>query len=180
MANIQNTTSVNLLDAVLPTFGNQIRINNPRWHEDMKMFVMSEYESKAGHRYIRGIRFSDQVAVIIDYSLWNSWTYLNSIEVYRFNGNEREMIGRKEFDKVFYSDSLVHSEVKSMLEQAIISMARMNGTVFTTDYIESESLKLVIATERSFNKGEYPPITGAVRKLIEGTHNVSEKYQYID
>jgi len=180
MANIQNATSSNLLDAVLPSFGNQVTVNNPRWHEDMKMFVMSEYESAAGHRYIRGIRFSDKVAVIIDYSLWHSWTYLDTIEIYRFNGTDMEMIGKKKFDKVFYSDSLVHSEVKSMLEQALISMAHMNGAEFSEDQIGRDTEQLVAATERSFNKGEYPPLKGAVKKLVEGSKNAKEIYQDID
>ena len=72
IANISNS----LFDSILPTFGNTGN-NLPVWNEGQKMFISSEYESAAGNRYYKGIRFCEQLAIVETVGLYHTWTYID-------------------------------------------------------------------------------------------------------
>lgn len=166
MANIINSnSSSNIMDSLFPKIGESVAFNRPIWMENDRIFKLNEYVSNAGHRYVTGLRFSDQVAVIIKKSYWNSWTYLDSVEVYHFNEFNLEVIGTKKFDKQFYSNEAIHSAVADVIRDHIISSAKMNNSNIAID--ERIVEQMTTQTERSFNNGEYPPITSKLRQLIE-------------
>lgn len=105
----------NFLDNVLPRFGNA-KENIPVYNESQKMFISSNYTSAAGHLYYKGIRFSDRLVMIEQVGLYHNWTYIDGIELYAFDGNERVLIAKKQYDKEFYNLELIRSDVKQMLQ----------------------------------------------------------------
>lgn len=105
----------NFLDSVLPTFGN-IKENIPVYNEAQRMFISSNYTSAAGHLYYKGIRFSERLVMIEQVGLYHNWTYIDGVELYAFNGNERVLIAKKQFNKEFYNMEFIKNEVKQMLQ----------------------------------------------------------------
>ncbi len=105
----------NFLDCVLPTFGNS-KENIPVYNESQRMFISSNYTSAAGHLYYKGIRFSERLVMIEQVGLYHNWTYIDGIELYAFNGTERILISKKQYEKEFYNMTLIKEEVKQMLQ----------------------------------------------------------------
>ena len=93
MAQLANVTN-NVFDSILPVVGNP-RVKLPIWNEGDKMFLSSEYESASGHRYYQGLRFTDRVAVIETFGHYHTWKYIDSIDVYAFDGNNKVLIGTR-------------------------------------------------------------------------------------
>ncbi len=160
-----NSISNTIMDSLFPTMGTQPSAHNVIWMESERLFKLNEYVSARGHRYITGLRFSNNLAVVVKYSFWNTWQYLDNIEVYRFEGYELKLLDSKKFEKTFYSSELIHQEVSEIVGKAIKAAARVNNSEINVDVQMLE--KMVTDTERSFVNGEYPPMTSTLRKLID-------------
>ena len=85
MASLTKAINKDLFDKILPTFGNP-RVHVPIWDEGQKMFLCEEYDSGNGHRYYKGVRFCDRIVIVEKVGLYHTWTYIDGIEVYAFNG----------------------------------------------------------------------------------------------
>jgi len=120
-------TTSNFLDKVLPTYGNQ-RENIPIYDDGRKMFLSNTYTSESGNMYYRGIRFSERLVMVEYVGIYKSWTYIDKIELFAFNGTNRELIGRKEFSKEFYKQEELRVEVEELTLNYLKSqMALSNG-----------------------------------------------------
>ena len=124
----------NFLDTVLPKYGN-VKENIPVYNESQRMFISSNYTSAAGHLYYKGIRFSDRLVMIEQVGLYHNWTYIDGVELYAFNGNERVLIAKKQFDKEFYNMEFIKKEVKQILQSYFKSQ-----TLFTNENTSEEYL----------------------------------------
>ena len=99
MATLQKAINKSLFDGILPSFGSP-RIQIPVWDNSQKMFICNEYESANGHRYYCGIRFCDRIVIVERVGLYHSWTYIDSIELYAFNGQKMELIQKRDLQRV--------------------------------------------------------------------------------
>ena len=99
MATLTKAINKNLFDSILPSFGNP-RVHIPVWDDSQKMFICDEFESGSGHRYYRGIRFCDRIVILEKVGLYHSWTYIDSIELYAFNGQKMEAFIRQESEQM--------------------------------------------------------------------------------
>ena len=109
MATLTKAINKNLFDSILPTYGTP-RVNIPTWDDSQKMFICSQYESGNGHRYYLGIRFCDRIVIVEKVGLYQSWTYIDSIELYAFNGQKMELIQKRDYDKVFRNEDFIRQE----------------------------------------------------------------------
>ena len=105
MATLTKAINKDLFDSILPTFGNP-RVHVPVWDEGQKMFLCEEYESANGHRYYKGVRFCDRIVVVEKVGLYHSWTYIDGIEIYAFNGNAFNPDRRKNTKRNFVKKRL--------------------------------------------------------------------------
>ena len=106
MATLSKAINKNLFDSILPSLGNP-RVHIPVWDDSQKMFICDEYESSNGHRYYLGIRFCDRIVIVEKVGLYHSWTYIDSIELYAFNGQKMELIQKRDYDKVFRNEDFI-------------------------------------------------------------------------
>lgn len=141
MATINGITN-NVFDSILPTFGNP-RTNLPVWSESQKMFITSEYESAAGNRYYKGIRFSDRLVIVEKIGLYHTWTYIDGIELYVFDGKKHQLVGSKSFEKVFYSKDFIRGELQGILSDYILSQVKLQSGVLPLESA-MESAKLFL------------------------------------
>lgn len=132
----------NFLDSVLPTFGN-LKENIPVYNEAQKMFISSNYTSAAGHLYYKGIRFSERLIMIEQIGLFHNWTYIDGIELYTFNGGERVLIAKKQFEKVFYNMEFIKEEVNQMLHSYFKSQNLFKDKNASPENIEQYTYKTI-------------------------------------
>lgn len=128
----------NFLDSVLPTFGNT-KESIPVYNEAQKMFISSNYTSATGHLYYKGIRFSDRLVMIEQVGLFHNWTYIDGIELYAFNGTERVLIAKKQFEKEFYNIEFIKKEVNQMLHSYLKSQILLRGENASPEIIEQHT-----------------------------------------
>lgn len=80
MANFNNIITGSFFDSVLPSFGNSRKANTPIYDNSQKMFIVEEYESRAGHRYYKGVRFCNRLVFVESVGMYHNWTYLDSCQ----------------------------------------------------------------------------------------------------
>lgn len=141
MATTKNTAfSSSILTDLFPVIGSRQRAAGiPIWMPSMRIFKVSEYRSSAGHLYFKGLRYSENLAVAFTFSFWNTLTYLNEIEVYRFSSNKIELVDCRTYGKQFYDESFIKDEVKqivrSVLEASLALSREGRGFIISEDQI---------------------------------------------
>lgn len=149
MANLSKAINKNFLDSVLPTIGNE-RVKVPVWDDSQKMFICDEYESASGHRYYCGIRFCDRVVVVEKVGLYHSWTYIDSIELYAFNGQKMELIQKRDYDKVFRNEEFIRQESEQMVKDYLNGVAKTQRISISEEQIASQATELICGCYKSF------------------------------
>lgn len=110
MASLTKAINKQFLDSVLPTYGNP-RKDTPIYDNSQRAFICDQYESTKGHRYYKALRFCDRLAIVEKVVLAYNWTYINGIEIYAFNGDQFELIQKKDFEcSTYHSTELVKEE----------------------------------------------------------------------
>ena len=149
MATLQKAINKSLFDSILPIYGNP-RLNIPAWDNSQKMFICNEYESDNGHRYYCGIRFCDRIVIVERVGLYHNWTYIDSIELYAFNGQKMELIQKRDFDKVFRNEEFIRSESMQMVVDFMRGIAKTQRTCLPAEQIAAEAKSLIDGCYKSF------------------------------
>lgn len=124
-------------DSILPTYGNQ-RSNTPVWNESLKMFIIDEYESANGNRYYSGVRISNRIVIVEHIGMYHTFTYLDGIDIYMFNGQERKLLSQAKYDKMFYDVNFIREQTTQALRDYVRLQAAMTGAGITDDLIDAE------------------------------------------
>lgn len=115
MAKFEKAMAGSLLDSLLPVYGNP-REDIPVWDAEQKMYICDEYTSANGNRYYKGVRLSDNIAVLERIGQWHNWTYLSGIELYVLEQGQPRLVQKREYSKTFRKGDFVRSESQAMLE----------------------------------------------------------------
>ncbi len=150
IANISNS----LFDSILPTFGNPGN-NLPVWNEGQKMFISSEYESTAGNRYYKGLRFCEQLVIIETVGLYHTWTYIDGIEIYAFDGKKPKLVGKRQFDKEFYNTDFIKEQTEQMVSEYLRGQIKMQNANVPALRIEQEAKSVVERSYMSFLSDDF-------------------------
>ena len=154
MASLDKVINKNFLETVLPVFGTP-RVSLPVWDEDQRMFLYDQYVSASGNRYYKGIRFCDKVVVVEKIGDFHTWTYIDGIEIYAFNGTKLELVQKKDYNKVFRSEEFVREEATQMLCNYISGTFKMAGKTMRPEEIKTEAERVVNECYRSFLDADY-------------------------
>lgn len=149
MATLTKAINKSLFDSILPAFGNP-RVHIPIWDEGQKMFIFDQYESGNGHRYYRGIRFCDRIVIVEKVGLYHSWTYIDGIELYAFNGQKMELIQKRDYDKVFHDEAFVRQESEQMVNEFMTGVMKMQRTCVPSEQIAVQAKELIDGCYKSF------------------------------
>ena len=152
IANISNS----LFDQMLPAFGTPGN-NLPVWNEGQKMFISSEYESSAGNRYYKGLRFCEQLAIVETWGTYHTWTYINSVEIYTFDGNKPKFVGKKTFDKVFYNTDFIKAQTEQMVQEYMKGQIKIQKVNLPAVRIAEQAKLIVDRSYKSFLDADYTP-----------------------
>lgn len=154
MATLTKAINKNLFDSILPTFGNP-RVHIPVWDEGQKMFISNEYESANGHRYYLGIRFCDRIVVVEKVGLYHSWTYIDGIELYAFNGQKIELIQKRDYDKVFRDEEFIRQESEQMVKDYLTGVMKTQHICIPAEQIAEQANELIGGCYKSFLDPDY-------------------------
>lgn len=154
MATLTKAINNNLLDSILPPFGTP-RVQIPVWDEGQKMFICDQYESASGHRYIRGVRFCDRIAVVEKVGLYHSWTYIDGIELYAFNGQRMELIQKRDYEKVFRSEAFIRQESEQMVKDYLTGVMKAQRVCLPAEQMADKAKALVDGCYKSFLATDY-------------------------
>ncbi len=153
MAHISNVSN-SLFDSVLPTFGNP-GTKLPVWDEGQKMFISSEYESAAGNRYYKGLRFCEQLAIVETVGLYHTWTYIDGIEIYTFDGRKPKLVGKRQFDKQFYNEEFIKEQTTQMVQDYMQGQFKLKNVSVPALRIEEQAKFVVNRSYTSFLSDEF-------------------------
>ncbi len=153
MANINTAINKNLIESILPTYGNP-RAKIQIWDEGQKMFICDEYESASGHRYYKGVRFSNQVMIVEKVGLYHNWTYLDSLELYAYDETSTKLIQKKDFYKEFRSEEFVRVTSEQMVRDYISGLLKIKQSQVDPEYIQQQSKAIIDGCFVSFLNSE--------------------------
>ena len=155
MASFTEVICNDMFNNILPTFGGKPRAQVPVWDEGQKMFLCDEYESANGHRYYKGVRFCDRIVVVEKVGLYHSWTYLDGIELYAFNGTRLELVQTREYEKVFRNEGFIRSECETMVKQFLEGYLKAQKCSVSEDYITQEAKEIIDGCYKSFLDADF-------------------------
>jgi hypothetical protein len=149
MATLTKAINKNLFDSILPPFGSP-RVHLPVWDEGQKMFICNEYESESGHRYYLGIRFCDRIVIVEKVGLYHNWTYIDSIELYAFNGQRMELIQKRDYEKEFRNEAFIRQESEQMVKDYLTGVMKTQRISIPAEQIAAQASDLVNGCYKSF------------------------------
>lgn len=154
MASLTKAINKNLFDKILPTFGNP-RVQMPVWDEGQKMFLCGDYESASGHRYYMGVRFCDRIVIVEKVGLFHNWTYIDSIEVYAFNGTKLVLVQKRDYEKTFRNEEFIRKESITMVRDFIEGVVKAQRSSMPKDQIEEQAKNTVEGCYKSFLDSDF-------------------------
>lgn len=154
MATLTKAINKDLFDSILPTFGNP-RVHVPVWDEGQKMFLCEEYESANGHRYYKGVRFCDRIVVVEKVGLYHSWTYIDGIEIYAFNGKRLELVQKKDYEKVYRNEEFIRKELETMVRNYIEGVLKAHKSSMSQAELEEKSKAIIDGCYKSFLDSDF-------------------------
>lgn len=149
MASFEKALTKDLFDNLLPTYGSP-RKRVPVWDEGQKMFLLGNYESEKGNYYYEGIRFCDRIVIKEKVGLCHTWTYIDSIEIYAFNGTCVELVQKRDYEKAFRDESFIRSESEQMICDFLVGCLKSQGLEMNEEQIGNEARRLVDGSFKSF------------------------------
>lgn len=150
IANISNS----LFDVLLPTFGTSGN-NLPVWNEGQKMFISSEYESASGNRYYKGLRFCEQLVVVETVGLYHTWTYIDGIEIYVFDGKRPKLVGKRQYDKRFYNTDFIKEQTILIVADYLQGQIKLQNVNVPALRISEEAKAVVERSYTSFLSDDF-------------------------
>lgn len=166
MASLNKAINKELFNNILPEYGSP-RVKTPVWDEGQKMFICEEYESNAGNRYYRGIRFCNNIVVVEKVGLFHNWTYIDGIELYAFNNTRLELIQKHDYQNVFHNVDFIKKETQNMLQNYFIGVLKAQKQPLDLEYVKSKSADLVNQCYKSFLDYDYNTRLTQIVKTIE-------------
>lgn len=154
MASLTKAINKDLFDKFLPTFGNT-RAHIPVWDEGQKMFICDEYESGNGHRYYKGVRFCERIVIVEKVGLYHNCTYIDSIEVYAFNGTRLELVQKRDYDKTFRSETFIRQESETMVRNFFEGILKAQRSSMPKEQLEEQARNIVNGCYKSFLDNDF-------------------------
>ncbi len=149
MASFEKALTKDLLDSIAPTYGPP-RKRVPIWDEAQQMFLLGNYESEKGNYYYEGIRFCNKIVIKEKVGLCHTWTYIDSLEIYAFNGTNLELVQKRDYEKTFRSKEFIRKESEQLICDFIRGCIKSQGIPIEEEVIRTEASAIVEGSFKSF------------------------------
>lgn len=134
--------------------------SNITYSAPMNAFVGLGYTSIAGNTYFNAARFGE--GILIKEDVGEGWlhTFLNGIHIYDLK--TKKLLCERSFNCHYYSKETVKSDVKSMLEDLILSAARTTGRILNYTDVHARINAIV---NRSFETNQVKMMNNQIKAL---------------
>lgn len=149
MASFEKALTKDLFDSILPTYGTP-RKQIPVWNEGQKMFLLGNYESEKGNYYYEGIRFCNKIVIKEKVGLCHTWTYIDSLEIYAFNGTNLELVQKRDYQKTFRTEEFIRKESEQMICDFLAGYLKSQANPIKEEVIRKEAQSIVEGSFKSF------------------------------
>ena len=166
MASFEKALSKDFFNTLLPSFGTPKK-PTPIWDSGQKMFLINNYETVGGNYTYEGIRFCENVLIKEKVGQYHTWTYLNTIELYAFNGNKLEMVQKKDFDKAHRQSVDIPQECEELIFNYLASGVKLMGINTSDEIMRKEAKRLVEGCFKDFLDDDYNPRLMRILPLLE-------------
>ena len=137
------TTLTRLAEKALPALSGATLTYNP----ERNMYLTLGYTSAAGNTYFKAVRFSDRLAVYYDIGQGYSYTFLNGITLFAWNGNKAVIIGKKTWggcgNWVCFSERFAMEQTIQMLKNYLEGQAKAIGQCVSEQQLLSFSRQMI-------------------------------------
>ena len=166
MASFEKAITNNLIETFLPSFGTPKK-KIPVWDSGQKMFILNNYESAAGHYYYEGMRFCEHIVIKEKVGKYHLWTYLDSLEVYAFNGVKLELVQKRDYEKAHRQSVDIPKESEDMIYNYLAGSIKLQGGSLNEEQLRTESHRLVEGCFKDFLDDDYNPRLMKILPLLE-------------
>ena len=166
MASFEKALSKDIFNSLLPTFGTPKK-PTPVWDREQKMFLINNYETVSGNYTYEGIRFCENVVIKEKVGQYHTWTYLNTIEIYAFNGTKLELVQKKDFEKVHRQSVNIPQECENMIFNYLSSGIKLQGLNASKEHVRNEAKRLTEGCFKDFLDEDYNPRLMKMLPLLE-------------
>lgn len=114
-------------------------------------FLTSAYTSFAGNTYYKLLRVSDRILVYMSLGEGYSYTFLNGITLFAWDGTKAKIIGQRSwggYDWRCYSESFVKDQCIDMLQTYLKSEMKMLGESVSEQTLRDFSRQIYEETQR--------------------------------
>lgn len=99
--------------------------SNFNYSEAVNAFIGNGYTSMAGNTYLNEIRLIEGIIIKNDVGHGHTYTFLNGIKI--FHIESKQLICERNYHNTQYGENYIKSEVKSMLNDLLISTSKKEG-----------------------------------------------------
>ena len=149
MASFEKALTKDLFDSLLPKYGTP-RKKMPIWDEGQKMFLINGHQTDTGNMYYEAIRFCENIVIKEKVGLFHTWTYIDSLEIYAFNGISLELVQKRDYHKTFRNEDIIRSESVKMLCDFFAGCMKVQQINVDPEQIKKEAERLVAGCFKSF------------------------------
>ena len=82
--------------------------------------------------------------------LYHNWTYIDSIELYAFNGTKLELIQKRDYDKTFRNEDFIRTESMQMVKDFLTGIAKTQRTYVFEEQVALHAKSLIDGCYKSF------------------------------
>ena len=151
-------TAKEFFKAILPPFGTPLNntFKRARWIPGQKFWLVKDYlNPNNGNYYYLGVRFVDNLMIVEKDAMWNTWTYLDDLEIWAFDGKTPRLIQKKKYEKHFRNEDDIRMELSTMLTDYIKSQAKMNSISLSEEEITGVAQDYIDRSFKDFLDDDY-------------------------
>ena len=95
--------------------------------------------------YYKGLRFTDRMVMVEKVGLYKNFSYIDSVEVYAFDGETKILIGKIDYDKVFYNTERIKEDTATIIANYLEDSSRVTGALMDKARIQQQTRHLMEA-----------------------------------
>lgn len=97
-----------------------------------------------------GVRFCDRIVIVEKVGLYHTWTYIDGIEIYAFNGQKLDLVQKRDYDKTFRSEEFVRKETANLLQSYLLGVLKMQKSTMPEEQLEKEVQDIIDSCYKSY------------------------------
>ena len=79
--------------------------------------------------------------------LYHTWTYIDGIEVYAFNGKRLELVQKRDYDKIFRNEEFIRHKTETMVRNYFEGFLKAQRSSMPQEQLEAQAKGIVFGSD---------------------------------